>query len=67
MASQTQTDPPRTRLDARFWIFGLLPLALLAIALYLFSQFGTVGVFDAAFPPIEELNDRASPVHRRGH
>ena len=58
VASQEQTgarEGRRTTLDARFWIFGLLPLALLAVALYLFSQFGTAGVFDAAFPPIEEL------------
>ena len=58
VASQEHTgagEGRRTTLDARFWIFGLLPLALLAVALYLFSQYGTAGVFDAAFPPIEEL------------
>lgn len=58
VASQEHTgagEGRRTTIDARFWIFGLLPLALLAVALYLFSQFGTAGVFDAAFPPIEEL------------
>lgn len=47
--------------NARFWIFGLLPLLLLAGMLYVFSQFGTRGVFDGQFPPIEELTiDRLS-------
>ncbi len=41
--------------NARFWIFGLLPLVLLAGMLYGFSQFGTRGVFDGQFPPVEEL------------
>ncbi len=44
-----------TTIDARFWIFGLLPLVLLGVMLFLFARFGPAGVFDAAFPPIEEL------------
>jgi ZIP family zinc transporter len=54
-SSTATTQADRTKTDKRFWVFGLLPLALLALALVLFSRFGTVGVFDAAFPPIEEL------------
>ena len=54
-SSSATTRGDRTKMDKRFWFFGLLPLALLALALFLFSRFGTAGVFDAAFPPIEEL------------
>ncbi len=38
-----------------FWIFGLLPLVLLAGLLALFAKVGPAGIFEAAFPPIEEL------------
>lgn len=34
---------------------GLFPLALLGILLVLFVRFGPLGVFRAAFPPVEEL------------
>ena len=34
---------------------GVLPLLLLAALLVLFAQVGPIGVFRAAFPPIEEL------------
>jgi len=34
---------------------GVLPLLLLAALLILFAQVGPIGVFRAAFPPIEEL------------
>ena len=34
---------------------GLFPVALLAIFLVLFVRFGPLGVFRAAFPPVEEL------------
>ena len=51
------SPPPATR-DPRpstrvFW--GLVPLALLAFLVFAFLKFGPVGVFRAAFPPIEEL------------
>ncbi len=39
----------------KFWIFGLLPLVLLAGLLALFGVVGPAGIFEAAFPPIEEL------------
>ena len=58
MATEAPAPSPagtRTTRDARFWIFGFLPLVLLAVALVLFARFGPVGVFDAAFPPVEEL------------
>ena len=35
---------------------GLLPLLLLAALLVVFARFGPIGVFQAAFPPIEELS-----------
>lgn len=34
---------------------GLFPVALLAVFLALFVRFGPLGVFHAAFPPVEEL------------
>ena len=37
------------------WVKGLGPLVLLAILVVAFLQFGPVGVFRGAFPPVEEL------------
>jgi zinc transporter ZupT len=37
------------------WAKGLLPLLLLAVLLVGFLKLGPVGVFRAAFPPVEEL------------
>lgn len=37
------------------WIQGLLPVALLAILLVLFFNYGPLGIFNAAFPPVEDL------------
>ena len=39
----------------RRWVFGLLPLALLAILVVMLLRFGPLGVFQAAVPPVEEL------------
>lgn len=39
----------------RLWISGLLPLVLLAGLTVVFLHFGPMGVFRAAFPPVEEL------------
>lgn len=39
----------------RLWISGLLPLVLLAGLAALFLRFGPLGVFRAAFPPLEDL------------
>ncbi len=40
---------------ARLWLAGLLPLVLLAGITALFLQVGPLGVFRAAFPPVEDL------------
>jgi zinc transporter ZupT len=37
------------------WLKGLAPLVLLAGLVFLFLRLGPVGVFRAAFPPVEEL------------
>jgi len=37
------------------WLFGLLPLVLLIVLVVLLFRFGPLGVFRAAFPPVEEL------------
>ena len=47
----TRSREPRWRLAA----YAVIPLVLLAIVLVLFARFGPAGVFEAAFPPVEEL------------
>lgn len=37
------------------WVWGLLPLLLLALLVVLLLRVGLLGVFQAAFPPVEEL------------
>jgi ZIP family zinc transporter len=37
------------------WIKGLAPLVLIAILVFAFLRIGPAGVFQAAFPPVEEL------------
>lgn len=37
------------------WLRGVLPLILLGVLLAVFFRFGPLGVFRAAFPPVEEL------------
>jgi zinc transporter, ZIP family len=37
------------------WLRGVLPLVLLAGLVVVFLRFGPVGVFQAAFPPVEQL------------
>ncbi|MGH7751792.1 MAG: ZIP family metal transporter, partial [Gemmatimonadales bacterium] len=39
----------------RVWGYGLLPLLLILVFVALFLRFGPLGVFRAAFPPVEEL------------
>src|SRR3972149_4965049 len=44
------------RPDARLLILaGLIPLVLLAAFVVLFLRYGPLGVFEAAFPPVEKL------------
>jgi len=42
-------------MGSRRWFFGLLPLVLLIVLVVLLFRFGPIGVFRAAFPPVEEL------------
>ena len=37
------------------WLKGLAPLVLIALLVYTFLRVGPAGVFQAAFPPVEEL------------
>jgi zinc transporter ZupT len=46
---------PRRGSGPPLWFKGLAPLVLLAGLVLLFLRFGPVGVFRAAFPPVEEL------------
>ena len=39
----------------RLWLYGLTPLVLLAGMTVVFLRFGPLGVFRAAFPPLEDL------------
>ncbi|MBI4512890.1 MAG: metal transporter [Gemmatimonadetes bacterium] len=50
----TPVTPARSS-RARTWILGLGPLVILAGLVALFLRFGPLGVFRAAFPPVEEL------------
>ena len=47
-------EPPR-RAGLPLWFTGLAPLVLLAGLVLAFLRFGPVGVFRAAFPPVEDL------------
>ncbi len=47
-------EPPQ-REGMPLWFKGLAPLALLAGLVFLFLRVGPVGVFRAAFPPVEKL------------
>ena len=49
------TAPPAPQGRMALAAKGLLPLLLLAALLAVFARIGPVGVFRAAFPPIEEL------------
>ncbi len=47
--------------STRRWTWGLVPLLLLAVLVAVLVRFGPLGVFIAAFPPVEELTiDRVS-------
>src|SRR3990172_5898112 len=39
----------------RLWLYGLLAVLLLPLFVVFFLRFGPLGVFRAAFPPVEEL------------
>jgi zinc transporter ZupT len=45
----------RVARSERRWLYGLLPLALLAVLVVLLLRVGPLGVFQAAVPPVEEL------------
>ncbi len=50
--------PPRAEVGPATiprWVKGVGPLLLLAMLVFAFIRFGPVGVFQAAFPPVEEL------------
>ena len=57
LKSPPRGSPPASRETsrARLWLLGLGPLVLLAALVALFLKFGPLGVFRAAFPPVEEL------------
>lgn len=48
------------------WLKGLGPLLLLAGLVFLFLRFGPVGVFQQAFPPVEELTVERITLPRPG-
>ena len=56
-ATAAPPEPPPGETAARFplWLKGVLPLLLLGALLALFLAKGPLGVFRAAFPPVEEL------------
>ena len=48
------------------WVSALVPLALVLVLLLLFLRFGPAGVFQAAFPPVEELTITRVTLPDRG-
>ena len=57
VVSATEPDAPLKVNTGRvpLWVKGLAPLALLAALVFVFLKVGPLGVFRAAFPPVEEL------------
>jgi len=53
-APSLSPEPP-SRGGIPLWFKGLAPLVLLAGLVFVFLRLGPVGVFRAAFPPVEEL------------
>ena len=57
---------PSPRVGLPLWFKGLAPLVLLAALVLVFLRFGPVGVFRAAFPPVEELTLERVRLPERG-
>jgi zinc transporter ZupT len=53
--TQVRASDSRRASALPLWLTGVLPLLLLGILIAVFLRFGPVGVFQAAFPPVEEL------------
>ena len=51
---ETQEKQARGRTPT--WLIGTVPLLLLAALVWVFLTYGPLGVFQAAFPPVEELS-----------
>ena len=54
-AGSPLSPEPRRESRLPLWVTGLAPLVLLAGLVLVFLRFGPVGVFRAAYPPVEEL------------
>lgn len=54
-ASPGTSAEPAPGMRAPLWIKGLAPLVLVAVLVIAFLRVGPAGVFQAAFPPVEEL------------
>ena len=48
------------------WVKALAPLVLLALLVFVFLRFGPMGVFEKAFPPVEELTVERITLPRPG-
>jgi zinc transporter ZupT len=65
-------DPPSAPAPAAHrdaipaWVRGFLPLALLAVLVFVFLRFGPLGVFKRVFPPVEELTIERIVLPRGG-
>lgn len=53
--SHASSTPEEETHSVPTWVKGLLPLALLALLVFVFLRVGPLGVLRAAFPPVEEL------------
>ena len=52
----TNTEGNTARVSVTTWIRGLAPLVLLGALVWAFLSYGPLGIFTAAFPPLEELS-----------
>ena len=52
----TNTEGNTATVSVTTWIRGLAPLVLLGALVWAFLSYGPLGIFTAAFPPLEELS-----------
>jgi ZIP family zinc transporter len=57
---------PSEVIGGPLWLKGLAPLVLLAVLVLVFLRWGPLGVFQQAFPPVEELTVQRITLPRPG-
>jgi zinc transporter ZupT len=65
-AAVVEKRAPAESSAGSLWVKGLAPLVLLAALVFVFLRFGPMGVFQQAFPPVEELTIQRITLPRPG-